>query len=210
MDLLRAYESAWDHYQRTWRAVDFELYALCGRRGHQRRDDVYTKVTVINRVYAAGIARTLGAAGEELVADALLAIGDRLRTSLAAIENSDVLNPPLANEIVKAHGSVTGELADRTGGKWLTSFTSKYLHFHRPSFPIFDDRARVALGGWLVASGIRRDREAVEMPARWDRAYFAFVQSFYAIYRKLDEVRRSVPLTVKGVDHLLWRGNVGL
>lgn len=206
MELRRVYESAWREYTSTWRPVDFELYELCRRRGHKRPDDVYTKVAIINRVYAAGIARTLGANGERAVADALVSTGDGLRKSLRLISDGETLDPALAHEIVKAHGCVAEKLAARNGGKWLTSFVSKYLHFHRPSFPIFDGRAKRALRGFLLSAGIHVDPKVVVGPDRWDGSYLRFVRSFYALYRTIGEKAGSVPVTVKGVDHMLWRG----
>ena len=59
-DLAASLAWAIDNYRATWQPVDSELYALCHRRPSQRVfADVFAKVAIIGRVYAAGISRTV-------------------------------------------------------------------------------------------------------------------------------------------------------
>jgi hypothetical protein len=56
-DLDAALKHAIENYEATWQQVDTELYNLCRRRPNQRTfADVYAKVSMIGRVYVAGIA----------------------------------------------------------------------------------------------------------------------------------------------------------
>jgi hypothetical protein len=57
-DLRTRLSKAIKSYEVGWKPVDGELYDLCRRRPrHDDFADVYTKVAMIGRVYAAGIAR---------------------------------------------------------------------------------------------------------------------------------------------------------
>lgn len=52
-------------YGATWQTMETELYEFCRRRPDRRTfDDVYPKVAIIGRVYAAGISRSSRASGD--------------------------------------------------------------------------------------------------------------------------------------------------
>jgi hypothetical protein len=77
-DLSTRLSKAIKSYEVGWKPIDGELYELCRRRPrHDDFADVYTKVAVIGRVYAAGIARSSKADGdrEAAVANGLAAFG---------------------------------------------------------------------------------------------------------------------------------------
>jgi len=65
VEFEQALSVAVKNYRTTWQTVDTELYELCQRRPGQRAfADVYPKVAVIGRVYAAGISRSSRASGD--------------------------------------------------------------------------------------------------------------------------------------------------
>jgi hypothetical protein len=58
-DLADRLSDAKTDYKASWKQVDRELYELCCSRRprHDHFDDVYPKVAIIGRVYAAGVSR---------------------------------------------------------------------------------------------------------------------------------------------------------
>src|SRR5487761_1513866 len=140
MDLTAKLEQAIKIYEVGWKPVDDELYDLCRRRAsHRDYSDVYTKVTMIGRIYEAGISRAFRGSGnaEVVVARELVAQSGLLEEQLVALTGRQ-FDRQIALEIVELHGRITGSLAMSTGNVWLTSFVSKYLHFHCPVVPIYD------------------------------------------------------------------------
>ena len=201
---------AWKDHQGTWAVVDHELYDLCARKGHDRLEDVYAKVAIINRVYAAGIARSVAARGSEdaelLVSRLLVDCRDQLSECLAHLEQVEELTSVSMVAIVAAHGSLTRRLASEIGGVNLCSFLSKYLHFHCPSVPIYDSRVAEHIAGVLghqVPRGTRTDR-LLPRPPIYDPSYYWYTGRFLKLWELVQE---STPgATVKMLDHALWRG----
>ncbi len=206
IDLAAELACAVASYRSAWQAVDSELYQLCRSRLSQRNFvDVYAKVVVIGRVYAAGISRSSRALGdrEAEVARGLIEVADLIEESLGELTGGE-FDRATAVEVVRLHGSVTRSLLSRTGDVWLTSFVSKYLHFHCDIFPIYDSRAAKTIGrfvSWPVVSSVRA---AIAEPADWDRAYYNFVAAFLVLQERID-TETSISPTVKETDHLLWR-----
>lgn len=135
---------AWSDYQSSWAVVDQELYGLCERKGHDQLEDVYAKVAIINRVYAAGITRSV-AGNEETdaelrVARLLLECQGEMSSHLRHLRSLQALSKQNMTTVVASHGWFTTHLAPSLEDTNLCSFMSKYLHFHCPTVPIYDSR----------------------------------------------------------------------
>jgi transposase-like protein len=163
------YRRAWEDYRKRWQEVDRDLYALASRRGNRRFEDVYPKVVLINRVYSAGLARSLGAAGEDSVAQHLVSAADAFEDVLSQIPQGSTLSDEALPPILNAHAAVAG-IERSQGGKWLHSFASKYLNFHRPCVPISDDRARASMARWTLQVTTPA-RPTVSARPNWDPEY---------------------------------------
>lgn len=192
-------------YKAGWQAVDAELYDLCRRAGHRDFSDVYTKVAVIGRVYQAGVSRSFRASGdpEAAVARGLVKQAGLIEDRLAAL-NGREFDRPACTAIVELHGRVTKGLVECTGGIWLTSFVSKYLHFHCPIVPVYDANAVRSIGAftdWRAAAGVRDSMADLQ---DWAKAYRNFAAAFTALYER---ARAETPMrpSVKEIDYLLWR-----
>ncbi|WP_141681362.1 hypothetical protein [Mycobacterium malmoense] len=220
---LTALSDAINDYENSWKPVDRELYGLCRRRpSHHDSADVYTKVAVVGRVYAAGIARAWGRKHdyppeseiaqnrnklpEKVVTDLLKGNANLIEDGLGSLTGHQ-FGPQVAGEIVALHGALTNAIHTRTG-LYLTSFVSKYLHFHSDIVPIYDDRARFALYNNRSAS--TADQAAGRWLTglhSWVGQYRSFVARFMVLYecyeRAFDEAGKSAP-TVKELDHMLW------
>lgn len=138
------------------------LYAMC--RDYPAHDNPYVtagKITVIGRIYAAAPERGAGS-GRETSPHAH-AIGNRLSKSsldkcLRAITFAERFSDLNRVQVVQAHRLLVDEVLLATRA-WSTSFddgdrsprnqasfSSEYLHFHRPNaFPIMDKYARAGL-----------------------------------------------------------------
>lgn len=207
-DLTVPLSRAIDAYNGGWRTVDEELYALCRRRNGPRDfADAYAKVAVIGRVYAAGVARSWNGSGDaetetaKVLADAEVAelIQDRLQRI-----GDHPFDRCRARQIVELHGHVTRAISRRSGNVFLTSFVSKYLHFHCPIVPIYDSNAQSAVGTFVErrrVNGVRK--ELVDLPESvW--AYRNFVAAFVVLHERAYAETTLQP-SVKEIDHLLWQ-----
>jgi hypothetical protein len=148
LDLTARLSAAIKSYKASWEPVDSELYDLCRRRPScDNLADVYTKVAIIGRVYEAGVARSWRGEGdpEREVAGVLIEQADLIRNGLRSLENRS-FDQHTAAEIVELHGHITRAISHRTASVFLTSFVSKYLHFHSPVVPIYDSNAQAAIG----------------------------------------------------------------
>jgi hypothetical protein len=99
------------------------------------------------------------------------------------------------------HGDVTTAISRRSGNVFLTSFVSKYLHFHSPIVPIYDSIAQATIGKLVDRKPVRKALTALPEGAR---AYRNFVAAFVVLHERVYAETTLKP-TVKQLDHLLWR-----
>lgn len=106
-----------EDYSSKWQAVDEELYELCRRRASQQNfADVYAKVVMVGRVYAAGISRSSRAPGdrEAEVARGLVDAAGLIEHAQGKLAGRE-FDRATAIEIVELHHSLTRSLLQRTG-----------------------------------------------------------------------------------------------
>lgn len=190
-----------------WGAVDEILYRTCrDHPGHTDRRSVMAKVVLIRRTYSAGIERLVEPPEG---GQAVTKIGDCLwkqRTEVDAIIGrlcgiAEPLSPDDMKTIVRQHGRLDALLTQNlTRGRSPRSFVSKYLHFHCPVVPIFDD--------YSVRSLTRRVRwsenaKPFERPAGADEEYFRFCTRLMRLYTACRSA--GIAATVKQLDTLLWQ-----
>ncbi len=204
--IAKQFDDARADYFGRWRSVDSLLYQAVRDRGHRSLEDVYTKVVLVNRLYAAGISRASRAEGdrEAHVAEALMSMADGLETRLASLAGR-AFDRQMSAEILELHYYAAEGLLPSTGKRWLTSFVPKYLHFHCDQVPIFDDRAVTAVGHLMKSEAFAR---LGEDPARLSGgvvAYRSFLTRFVAVYSSVQSSKNDASVTVKLVDHMLWR-----
>jgi hypothetical protein len=194
-----------DNYRVTWQPVDAELYDLCRRRPSQRSfADVYTKVAIIGRVYAAGLSRSsrADADAEAEVTRGLIGLADLIEQSLGNLAGRQ-FDRVTAAQIVELHGRVTRGLLPHTGETWQQSFVSKYLHFHCDLVPIYDSNAQGAIGRFVNWRLVGPVRDSMAEAPDWARAYRNFVAAFIVLCDRIN-AETSLTASVKETDHLLW------
>jgi hypothetical protein len=205
-DIAVSLARAIENYQATWQPVDSELYDLCNRRpSHRVFADVYAKVAIIGRVYAAGISRTVRVDGdpEAAVTRGLMEQADLIDETLFTLEDSE-LDRATVGQIIELHARVARGLLPHTGGTWQQSFVSKYLHFHCDRVPVFDSRAEAAIGHSVNWPAVYSARDAIGRPADWLTSYYNFTTAFVVLYERATSATPVQP-TVKEVDYLLWQ-----
>lgn len=105
--------------------------------------------------------------------------------------------------IVALHGQLTRMLSSPAGGVWLTSFVSKYLHFHCPVVPVYDSQASARIRRGLVdGQSVRSMQAAVAEPEGRVLACYRFATIFLTLYERIYAESGLEP-SVKEVDYLL-------
>lgn len=199
--------AAVEAYDRGWRTVDEELYELCRRR-NQPTDfaDVYAKVAMIGRVYSAGVTRSWKAGGDAEMGVARALISDELAASLhdgLLRLGGRPFDRQTAAEIVHLHGHVTRAIHQHSGNVFLTSFVSKYLHFHCPAAPIYDSNAQTAIRNFVDRKAVDAIRSELRAVPESVWSYRNFVAAFVVLCERVDRESESRP-TVKEIDCMLW------
>jgi hypothetical protein len=193
-------------YEARWQSVDVELYDLCRRRAsHRDFADVYTKVAVIGRVYQAGISRAFRASGdpEATVARGLVDQAELIEEQSAAL-GGRVFDRSTVLAIVELHGRITRGLAACTGNVWLTSFVSKYLHFHCSIVPVYDANAAGSIRHFVDRQAAASVRDSMVTLQDCAKAYRNFASAFVVLYERVWDETPLQP-SVKEMDHLLWQ-----
>lgn len=136
-----------------------------------------------------------------LAADHLHAHGAGLDELLAPLL---VMREPLTDSgfevVIAAHGRLLAFLAGVCArGKTPRSFAAKYLHFHAPVVPIYDEYARAGL-----TRRVRWQKDAVTfaLPEGADPEYWQFCVRFLRLYAACLDV--GLRVTVKTLDQYLW------
>lgn len=206
LDLTSRLSQAIKSYEDSWKTVDSELYDLCRRRAsHTSFADVYAKVAIIGRVYEAGVARAWRGEGdpETEITRTLTAQADLIGKGLTHLANRP-FSRQTAGQIIELHGHLARAVSSRSGSVFLTSFVSKYLHFHCPIVPIFDSNAQASIGRFVDWTQVSPIRDAMTELPGGARAYRNFAAAFTVLHERAITETPLKP-TVKELDHLLWQ-----
>jgi hypothetical protein len=166
---------------------------------------VTAKLALVGRVYAAGLERRVtpppGEQAIVVIGNHVLAHGSEVDDIIQTVASvREPLEPWSMESIVERHGRLTSLLQEvATDGKAPRSFASKYLHFHHPVVPIYDEYARRSLSRL-----VRRENayQPFPLPPHGDREYWDYCLRFFRLY---DACRQNgVRTTVKELDAYLW------
>lgn len=199
-------EAAWKD-KANWSVLDQTLYDLCKKYpGHEDVAGSNAKLWLIGRGFATGIERQVKSTGGQ--GSSMLSLCEFIHKSHKRIEVilaplraiKEPLTPGDLRVIVEQHGRFCGLLEPVVRGTKPRSFAAKYLHFHCPAIPIYDNVATEALsslGPW------RDDWQLFKKPPMADEWYYWFVLRFWQFYQEAKKIRKDV--TVRFLDQfLLW------
>lgn len=169
-------------------------------------------MSIINRVYMAGLLRgkTLPdkGDGEEAAAARLVESNAAVQLGLDRLQSLPTLDATSVATIVAVHGALTRDLATQFAKSEPQSFVSKYLHFHCPIVPIYDQRAWAALGTWIDSHhpGFRVTRDSPSTSDDGCDYYRTFAGRFLLLWNEAQRVRLGT--SIKVIDHALWEGRL--
>lgn len=195
------FETNWGRYLETWLGVDEILYEMChATPDHTSREDVFQKIAIVDRTYAAGLVRNvpLGEATHILFDNAA-----DIDTMISTIDQSLVLvDRHNAPNILKIHKKLMAYLALAAHGHGVRSFVSKYLHFHRKVIPIYDT---IALGEITNAVHVRQrhveDNAPVPYSEEYDSIYWDYVNRLIFFQEDGDNLLNST----RKLDIYFWQ-----
>jgi len=210
LDLTEKYLDASADYQQGWAHIDSALQDVV--RSHPRPvwSDTYTKVVLIDGVSRAQLTRNLGREAEENAAHALVASGAQVTSAIDQLRRHSVLSLDAVPHIMAAHTVFLQVLGPTVEARQLRSLVSKYLHFHADIVPIYDSRAAGHVRRFCTWPRYRQSLgklgQIVPLVPGGDSAYHEFVLRFLLLFEHLSSLQPPVDVTVKGVDHMLWKG----
>lgn len=198
-------------FDEDWGAVDEVLYRVCREHSdHTDRRAIMAKMVLVGRAYSAGIERLVkppkGGQAVTKIADCLWRQRAEVDTILERLRG---IEEPLTSDdmkvIVRQHGRLNALLAQNlTRGRSPRSFVSKYLHFHCPVVPIYDDYCSRSLTRRVRWS---ESAKPFESPAGADADYYWFCVRFMRLYAACRG--EGVEARVKDLDALLWQVRAG-
>lgn len=213
LDLGTVVDEAVNDYQAWWMGVDLELKRVVEQHpGHSDLRGVFTKVTMVNRVYMTGLERHSDAetvddsAPAARVAKCLVENATELDQRITELQKLKTLGPEDLAQIVDTHAWLVRALKSAGVGRTV-SFASKYLHFHAPMVPIFDSIAAESLSQFARAAlprSFRVTEHVVPKRELWCTEYRGLVARFAELYRRVQEPNCRPGTTVKQLDHMLW------
>lgn len=199
-------DAAWSRFDVDWGGVDEVLYRLCSEHpGHENRRIVTAKLALVGRVYAAGLERRVtpppGEQAIAIIANHVRSHGPQVDGVIRTLSSvQEPLDARAMESIVEQHGRLTGLLQKvTTDGKAPRSFASKYLHFHHPVVPIYDEYVRQT-----ITRLVRWDASLAlfPLPPHGDPEYWNYCVRFLRLYAACQEAGTTA--TVKSLDAFLW------
>jgi hypothetical protein len=193
---------AWTKFDRVWGEVVETLYRLCREVPDEDTcRHTMAKVILINRAYNARLEAQLRPSGAskalDLVCEFVDDHGQAMREIVAAVPDVEVLIPRILDAALRGHAEMMQLLAvNLTKHAEMRSFVSKYLHFHRPIVPIFDELCQKNLHRRVLG-------RITNVPEWADPKYYDFCLRFLALSE--DARSRGLPITVKKLDAVLWQ-----
>lgn len=207
---LEALRGNCESYAAWWLGVDRELYRYFAENtDHGNLRTVYTKVTMVNRLYMTGLERAAHFGPDEkeparVIAELLHTRRADLDCRLRRISGAEDLTREALADIAALHGwTAQTVLAEARLGS-LVSFVSKYLHFHAPTVPIYDQLACAGLAAYIEKRFGRYTATTSRLPRREGQMqYYRWLCSrFVEMWEEVQQLRPGT--TVKEMDHHLW------
>jgi hypothetical protein len=192
----------------NWAVLEGTLYALCKTYpAHEDPAGSNAKLFLIGRGFATGIERQISSDGKQ--GSSMSALCSCFRNNHSAIDDiidtlanvAEPLDEETLGTIATAHGRLCqllqGVVRERVSPR---SFAAKYLHFHCPAVPIYDDyavRRLTKLCHWQTTYNVHIQ------PPEADYDYHRFLVRFLQLYQAVRQIKPGV--TVRQLDlFLLW------
>lgn len=192
------------HYHYNWRAMDRALYDLCRPEWSH---DIHLYDRILSSVLAVGLAYRALIHRENALEQIAEALFRRANPTVASWPLADMGPLPLGpdptmegiQQSVMVHGVLCQHLSEYLPEELgvRRSFVAKWLHFHRPGVPLYDQYAEKALNGFNLHV---EDQIQVPDRAHVDEQYRNFCQRLWAFAQLLG----YPPPSVRELDVYLW------
>lgn len=216
---INEYNKICEEYNLNWKLLDQQLYRICSEiPNHSTKEKINAKLWIISRTYMTGIERQIDLNGQENEQGKALQMLARLfEKNKNKIDNliSEIhefvepLNENNLKIIIKKHYefcNILNEIMrENNNMKKLIprSFCSKYLHFHCPVVPIYDN---VAVGN-INRIIDRRKMSVLSINVEGDEGddyYIDYCSRFLKLYDWiLNHEKDKKEITVKLLDNYL-------
>lgn len=208
--LVSDYEAAARNYRQWWSNVDLALQRAVDDHPSMSMTDVYVKISLVDSIYQAGLARSLGAMPHAAAARAVASNEQPLTRVFDQVKADQVLSRASLGPIMEAHDELCRVLSGcRPNGKTPRSFAAKYLHFMSGTVPIYDSRAAHHMDNqyftWSRAASRDPELTQLDRTVGGDTEYRRYCLRFVFLYEFL-AAQEPTP-SVKVLDHLLWWGS---
>lgn len=179
------------------------LYGMAKKYpNHTDGEEIYAKVCIIGRTYAASLERGAGHDPKEgtfywdkIIPALKKAKIDKLIEPIRNYKRVTVGNLP---SLLSVHKELMNAISDQTNKK-NRSFVSKYLHFHfRDLFFIYDSYAQEAIRNFTLTNSTKKP----SMTDKSDKTYEAFCWKCLALHDEI-QTRFRIDLTPRQLDNLL-------
>lgn len=212
MKILPSPNLYWSCYsgQSLWAGANHFLYDLCKKAPkHQMEEEVFMKLILIGRTYAASVERrktkekgeTTESFYKKKVIPAIMSSSlDKNLKKLKSMKGDSIARVNLALE---THGYLTSIFKEITGDE-KRSFCSKYLHFHLPDlFFIYDSRAEKGLRKF-VSEFPEYANEVFKIPMI-DKKYATFFMKCYSINNHIRAGNIYPTMKPRAIDTMLLK-----
>lgn len=201
--LANDYYDSKHNYAQNWKTVDQTLYTLCSEhRSHNRLSSVTAKVAIIGRTYTTGIERkvpTTGTQGSSISQVAKCFFKHRKKMNRWFVRLGKITEPLTSSnipELLTIHGLILELLTKITRDEQLArSFVSKYMHFHNPVVPVYDNVANEFMPKLIPMPGVQ-----MFTAQHADATYANYVSRFAKLYQAAGS---QVRVTVRALDYYI-------
>lgn len=196
--------------QNLWAGANHFLYEMCKKAPkHEIEEEVFMKLILIGRTYAASVERRKtkenGETTENFYKEKVIPamINSRLDLNLKKLRSMKEDSKKRVNLVLETHGYLTSIFKEITGDE-KRSFCSKYLHFHLPDlFFIYDSRAEKGLKKFV--SGFPEYAKEVFQVPNVDEKYAKFFMKCYSINNHFRNRNIFIPMNPRVMDNMLLK-----
>lgn len=173
---------------------------------HTSSDVIMAKTIIIGRTYAAAIERRKNKTKKEINDNFYLNVvapvfrKSKLDNLLNQLNKYKTINTKNVFEILQAHSYLTDILSSITGQN-KRSFSSKYLHFHKPElFFIYDSRVLFSLRNFIKKAP--KEFSSIVNSKRIDKEYANFVCKSLQVKEQFEIIAKK-KITLRQYDNIL-------
>jgi hypothetical protein len=211
IDWITAYREWPKEHSAEWQRTDDVLYELCQSKypDHSDLGAIEAKLLFIGRGFGTNVEKQIK---DDTELGKLSILASHLRDHSGAIaeiinslkQTAEPLDGMKLSNVLKLHSNLCEMLkpVTRNGTAQLTSFVSKYLHFHAPIVPIYDKFAKEGAHQMVLDLSEAPSKLGVK---ECDKLYKSYCENFLAIYQELLSWYARSEVTVRLAESFIFK-----